>query len=331
MTSSDTGTPDFGTDPQQLRVIAWEHLDLIKFYPTAMFSSWSIRCLLYPMSVIKSRLQLQKQNSVYRGTTHAITDMVKTEGFRGLYRGFWVTLPQIGASFIYSTVYERLRAFLQTEVGISSAALVSAVAGAAASCSTQTIFVPTDIIAQHMMIHNKSAAFVGTDKLTGVAAHLQTDGMAGKRQVAMRIIAAIYHVDGISGFYRGFMSSALLYIPSSMIFWSTYYNMQDLLKHFRHEDSVLLLDQGFSAAIGGITAAIGTNALDVYRIRIQVHRTSYTETLRRMWRYEGKRALTKGLIPRMISNGTYSCAVMLGYESVKKICVLPEYRHLVKW
>jgi hypothetical protein len=62
----------------------------------------------------------------------------------------------------------------------------------------------------------------------------------------------------------------MLYIPSSLIFWSTYYNVQDVLKRFRSKDSVLLLDQGFSAALGGVAAAIGTNALDVYRIRIQV-------------------------------------------------------------
>lgn len=37
-------------------------------------------------SVVKSRLQLQKQNNVYRGMRHAFVDIVRTEGFTALYR-----------------------------------------------------------------------------------------------------------------------------------------------------------------------------------------------------------------------------------------------------
>lgn len=57
-----------------------------KFYPMALASSWSVRCLLYPMSVIKSRLQLQNQNNVYNGMRHAFKDIVKKEGYGALYR-----------------------------------------------------------------------------------------------------------------------------------------------------------------------------------------------------------------------------------------------------
>uniref|UniRef100_F1LEV4 Solute carrier family 25 member 44 n=1 Tax=Ascaris suum TaxID=6253 RepID=F1LEV4_ASCSU len=76
---------DFGEN-RQLHIIEWEHLDLYKFYPLAMASSWSIRCLLYPMSVVKSRLQLQKQNTVYRGMRHAFIHILRNEGFTALYR-----------------------------------------------------------------------------------------------------------------------------------------------------------------------------------------------------------------------------------------------------
>lgn len=41
---------------------------------------------LYPLAVLRSRLQLQKQHTVYRNTLHAFIDISKKEGFRGLYR-----------------------------------------------------------------------------------------------------------------------------------------------------------------------------------------------------------------------------------------------------
>lgn len=61
-----------------------------------------------------------------------------------------MTVPQIGTSLIYTTVYEKLRAVLQYDFGIQSVALISSVAGGAASFCSQAIFIPTDIVSQHV-------------------------------------------------------------------------------------------------------------------------------------------------------------------------------------
>jgi solute carrier family 25 protein 44 len=158
MTSSDTDfdlervcliSSDLTLFQNQLHVVQWDHLNLYKFYPLALATSWSVRCMLYPMSVVKSRLQLQKQSNVYRGMTHAFTSILKNEGIGALYRvshslmknkfitqlfqGFWVTLPQLSASFIYSSVYEKLRNVLVANTSITSDQIVSALAGGSAS------------------------------------------------------------------------------------------------------------------------------------------------------------------------------------------------------
>lgn len=57
-----------------------------------------------------------------------------------------MTLPQLSASFIYSSVYEKLRNVLTVRTSIESDQLVSALAGGSASVCTQFIFVPTDIV-----------------------------------------------------------------------------------------------------------------------------------------------------------------------------------------
>uniref|UniRef100_F1L6P2 Solute carrier family 25 member 44 n=1 Tax=Ascaris suum TaxID=6253 RepID=F1L6P2_ASCSU len=345
---------DFGEN-RQLHIIEWEHLDLYKFYPLAMASSWSIRCLLYPMSVVKSRLQLQKQNTVYRGMRHAFIHILRNEGFTALYRGFWMTLPQLSASFLYSGAYEKIRDLLQAHAGLSSAAILSALAGAAASATTQLIFVPTDIIAQHMMVHNNPDSFIGSMRNAAVINFVKEDPLGKRLTLGLRVTRAVYCVDGFKGFYRGFLSSIMLYIPSSMVFWVTYYNVLDLFKALRrhviypalttlsedgqlsqayvekHHYRNIFVDQALAGSLSGMSAAICTNPLEVLRIRVQVHRTSYAETIRRLMKYEGTRVFTKGLPPRIINNGIYSCLIMLGYETVKKLCVLPQFRDHIVW
>ncbi|KAL6730425.1 hypothetical protein Aduo_001403 [Ancylostoma duodenale] len=96
-------------------------------------------------------------------------------------------------------------------------------------------------------------------------------------------------------------------------------------------DGLLLLDQAVAAALGGACSTICTNPMEMFRIRLQVHRTNYRDTLARMIRNEKYFIFTKGLTPRLLSNSIYSCIVMVGYEVVKRFCVLPEYKDMVKW
>ncbi|CAI4222392.1 unnamed protein product [Auanema sp. JU1783] len=306
-------------------------MNLALFYPSALLRfTWSVRTALYPLNVLRSRLQLQKQHTVYRGTFHAFTDIWKTEGFRGLYRGFWVTVPQIGCSFIYSTVYEKLRSILRTDLGVTSVAGISCISGGAASFCSQAIFVPTDIIAQYMMIYNNADKFIsGNDK--AVIENLRSTEK-NRKSLATDVLRAIYKADGIQGFYRGFLASSTVYVPFCLVFWPSYYWFQDVF-HVLHPPTMrgLLCDQFFAAILGGVCSTVATNPMELLRIRCQVHRTTYVETISRMWRNEGASIFWKGLPPRLISNSLYSGVVMAGYEIVKRLCVLPEYKDQVKW
>lgn len=273
---------------------------------------------------------------------HAFVEIVRQEGFTALYRGFWMTLPQISASFLYSSTYERMRNLLQVQVGITNPSLVSALAGAIATPCAQMVFVPTDIVAQHMMVYNQAKNFAGSSKSGSVHEFLQKDGLEKRRTLGLRVIRAVYNVDGAKGFYRGFLSAIFLYIPSTMVFWSTYYKALHVFRDLRiylttatnqeeRVDEKLFIDQALAGSIGGIMAAVMTNPLEMLRIRLQVHRTGYAETIRRLWKYEGSRVFTKGLAPRVLNNALYSMLIMLGYETVKKTCVLPEYKDKVVW
>uniref|UniRef100_A0AC35TLW3 Mitochondrial carrier protein n=1 Tax=Rhabditophanes sp. KR3021 TaxID=114890 RepID=A0AC35TLW3_9BILA len=323
----------------QLHVIEWEHLNLQKFYPFALMSSWSVRGLLYPMTVLKSRLQLQRQNTMYKGTFDAFRHIVKNEGFTALYRGFWITLPQLSVTFLYSSIYESLRGQLSKDFSQNSAA-ISAMAGGVASLCAQLVFCPTDLIAQFMMIAKNPQAFTGGTRNLEIIKALKNDGLKEKRSLGLRVVQAVYKVDGFKGFYRGYGAAILLNCPASMVFWSSYYNylhaFKSIRKSYIDEDLKsaklnLIFLQSMSGALAGATSAVCTNPLDVLRIRIQVQRAGYSETIRRLYKFEGFRVFTKGLAARSINSSIYSLCIMMCYETAKRLSVLPEYEDSVVW
>ncbi|VDO19034.1 unnamed protein product [Heligmosomoides polygyrus] len=182
---------------------------------------------------------MQRKNNVYKGMRHAFAEILKVEGVGALYRGFWMTLPQLSASFLYSSTYERFRDLLQVHVGITNPSLLSALAGGIASPCAQLVFVPTDIVAQHMMVHNNPEAFGGSRKAAAVAVAVRNDGLDKRLTLGLRVVRAVYKVDGLAGFYRGFLSAVMLYIPSTMVFWSTYYHALGGFRQIRTKVSSL--------------------------------------------------------------------------------------------
>lgn len=53
--------------PQYITTIEWDMMDKAKFFPLSMLSSFTVRCALYPLTLIKTRLQIQKHNVMYNG------------------------------------------------------------------------------------------------------------------------------------------------------------------------------------------------------------------------------------------------------------------------
>ena len=50
-----------------LRNIEWHMMDKSKFFPLSMLSHFCVRGTLYPLTLIKTRLQLQKHDQMYKG------------------------------------------------------------------------------------------------------------------------------------------------------------------------------------------------------------------------------------------------------------------------
>lgn len=203
-------------DKRNIQIIEWEHLDKKKFYVFGVAMTMMIRVSVYPFTLIRTRLQVQKGKSLYHGTFDAFIKILRADGVTGLYRGFLVNTFTLISGQCYVTTYELTRKFVSDYS--QSNTVKSLVAGGSASLVAQSITVPIDVVSQHLMMQRKGEKVGrfqvrGNPEGRGVIAFGQTKD----------IIRQILRVDGLRGFYRGYVASLLTYIPNSAVWWPFYH------------------------------------------------------------------------------------------------------------
>ena len=97
-------------DKRNIQIIEWEHLDKKKFYVFGVAMTMMIRVSVYPFTLIRTRLQVQKGKSLYHGTFDAFIKILRADGVAGLYRGFLVNTFTLISGQCYVTTYELTRA-----------------------------------------------------------------------------------------------------------------------------------------------------------------------------------------------------------------------------
>ncbi|KAK1125106.1 hypothetical protein K0M31_006445 [Melipona bicolor] len=322
--------------PHFIRTIEWDMMDKTKFFPLSMLSSFSVRCCLYPLTVIKTRLQVQRHNHMYNGMLDACKKIYQVEGVSGLYRGFWISSIQTVSGVFYVSTYEGVRHILgQNDViGNIDSRIKSLIAGGAASLVGQTIVVPFDVLSQHLMVlginNNKHGRYI--DKMGMNPLGLILEPGKSRAQISADIIRSIYQRDGCRGFYRGYVASLCAYVPNSALWWGLYTSYQEeLLKVFPEWVSHLFI-QALAGTLGGFTTTIITNPLDIVRARLQVQRLdSMFSTFKVLWVEERLQMFTKGLSARLVQSACFSFSIILGYETIKRFSIVEEYKGYIRW
>lgn len=318
--------------PILIKNIEWEMMDKTQFFPLSMLSSFCVRGSLYPLTLIKTRLQLQKHDQMYKGLLDAGCKIYKSEGLGGLYRGFWVSSVQIVSGVMYIATYEGAR-HLAAKNNIHNSQAKSLLAGASASLVGQTIIVPFDVISQHLMVLGlATSANKPNKKIVLEPLGITIDTSQTKFRTTMNIAQFIYKQDGFKGFYRGYVASLCAYVPNSAFWWTFYHLYQEKLNTVFPEDFSHLLIQCISGTLGGFTTTLITNPLDTIRARLQVQRTnSMLYTCRRLWVEEGMWMFSKGLSARLVQSVMFSFSIILGYETIKRFSIKAEYKDQVRW
>ncbi|XP_022939956.1 solute carrier family 25 member 44-like isoform X2 [Cucurbita moschata] len=247
--------------------INWDKLDKAKFYGIGAGLFTGITVALYPVSVVKTRMQVAVKDSAEKNAASVVKGLLKNDGVPGLYRGFGTVITgAIPARIIFLTALEttKVGAFKMVEPfklsEPSQAAIANGLAGMTASLFSQAVFVPIDVISQKLMVQGYS----GNARYNG--------GL----DVARKLIKS----DGIRGLYKGFGLSVITYSPSSAVWWASYGASQRIIWRFLGQNSAsesfapshtqLISVQAGGGIIAGATASCITTPLDTIKTRLQV-------------------------------------------------------------
>ncbi|KAL5288864.1 SLC25A44 family protein [Megaselia abdita] len=315
-------------EAEYIKTIEWDMMNKAKFFPLSMLSSFTVRCCLFPLTVIKTQLQVQHRNDVYSGMVDAGRKIYKAEGIPGLYRGFWISSVQIVSGVFYISTYEGVRHVLNNVgAGHRTKALIG---GGCASLVGQTIIVPFDVISQHAMVLGMSAAANGKTVVNPLG--IKFDQKRGRLSLSVDIAKEIMRRDGLRGFYRGYSASLMAYVPNSAMWWAFYHMYQEELYKICPPYVSHLLVQCVAGTLGGFTTTIITNPLDIVRARLQVQRLdSMRVAFSELWKEEKLHMFFKGLTARLVQSAAFSFSIILGYETIKRIAINDEYKHKIKW
>jgi len=216
---ADVESLSIGSD--SITVVELHMMDKRMYFPLTALSGLTIRSILYPFTLVKTRLQLQRRRTVYTSLYDAFKKIVANEGPRGLYRGFWISNLMIFSQMSYIGTYEFVRTYLVQQTPLTDQRIRSLIAGGCASVIGQTMIVPIDVVSQHLQLLG-----LGTQqsKKGRVSQNIVIPSLTGKSRfyAARAIVTALYQQEGLRGFYKGYAASLMTYAPGSAMWWLFY-------------------------------------------------------------------------------------------------------------
>ncbi|KAI9120375.1 hypothetical protein K1719_007408 [Acacia pycnantha] len=320
MAASESRAHSFGQTE-----INWDKLDKTKFYVVGAGLFTGVTLALYPVSVVKTRLQVATKDTAERNAFSVVKGLLRTDGVPGLYRGFGTVITgAIPARIIFLTTLETtkvatfrmLEPFRLSET--TQAAIANGVAGLTSSLFAQAVFVPIDVVSQKMMVQ-------------GYSGHTEYNG-------GLDVARKVLRSDGIRGLYRGFGLSVMTYAPSSAVWWACYGSSQRLIWRFLERSaenkegkpsvSKIVLVQATGGIIAGATASCITTPLDTIKTRLQVmgheNKSSVKQVVKELIKEDGWKGLYRGLGPRFFSMSAWGTSMILAYEYLKRLCAKDE-------
>ncbi|KAL5725803.1 hypothetical protein ACHQM5_008905 [Ranunculus cassubicifolius] len=298
-------------------------LDKTKFYVVGAGLFTGVTVALYPVSVVKTRLQVATKDSVEKNAFSVIRGLFRSEGIRGLYRGFGTVITgAVPARIIFLTslettkvaTFKMIEPFKLSEP--TKAAIANGLAGMTSSLFAQAVFVPIDVVSQKLMVQ-------------GYSGHAK---YSGGMDVARKIIKA----NGVRGLYRGFGLSVMTYSPSSAVWWATYGSSQRIIWRFlghgaeKNESEpisgpwTVVLVQASGGVVAGAMASCITTPLDTIKTRLQVmgheNRETARQVVKKLILEDGYRGLYRGLGPRFFSMSAWGTTMITSYEFLKRMC-----------
>ncbi|KAI5305782.1 hypothetical protein KEM56_003337 [Ascosphaera pollenicola] len=278
--------------------------------------------LVYPLDIVKTRLQVQVNHRDpsatgplpddhvhYDNMVDAITKIVDQEGASGLYSGMISSLFGVASTnFAYFYWYTIVRTlYMKNSVtpkppGTAMELSLGAVAGAIAQMFT----IPVSVITtrQQTQAKGEKKGFFAT----------------GKEIVASE--------DGLSGLWRGLKASLVL-VVNPAITYGVYQRLKDLL--FPAKTNLQLHEAFLLGALSKMCATIATQPLIVAKVGLQSRPPpsrqgkpfkSFIEVMQYIIMHEGPLGLFKGIVPQILKGFLVQGLLMMTKEKIELSFIL---------
>jgi len=277
------------------------------------------RTPVHPLDTCKARLQVQTSASgatAYRGMLHAARQILATEGWRGLYRGYTMAAAgSIPGTAMYLGGYEVLKHRLAAVFGKDSF-LTHFTAGFGAETVSCLVWVPVDVVKERLQV--------------------QRPGDAMAYRGSLDAISTLWRSEGIRGVYKGYGATLLSFGPYSAFYFLFYEQLKEAAIPICAVQTANDLPSWAtlsSASFAGALAALVSNPLDIVKIRLQVqrgaastgsqgslgfHYAGVADGVRTILQTEGPKAFLKGAGARMMFMAPSTAITISAYEELMK-------------
>ncbi|CAI0557064.1 unnamed protein product [Linum tenue] len=277
-----------------------------------------------PLDVIKTRLQVHglpvSHSSLGSAIVTILQSIVKTEGFRGIYRGLSPTILAILPNWaVYFTVYEKLKGLLLTrdesgQLTVGRNMIAAAGAGAATSIATNPLWV--------------------------VKTRLQTQGMRPGVVPYTSIFSALRRItceEGLRGLYSGILPS-LAGISHVAIQFPAYEKIKSYMAT-RDNTTVDKLGPGkvaIASSIAKVVASVTTYPHEVIRSRLQeqgqvrgseARYAGVVDCVRKVFLKEGLPGFYRGCATNLMRTTPSAVITFTSYEMIHRLLerlILPD-------
>lgn len=291
----------------------------------------------HPLDTVKARLQVDTRTGAartYRNFADALVKVARSEGLRGLYRGFPVTfIGSAPGTMLYLTSYEVARDTIVPALPASLGGGLDAAghfcAGMAAEAVSCLFWVPIDVIKERMQVQ-ASAPVAGAPPSPAAGLYYRDT------RHAVRLILA---GEGLRGLYRGYYATLASFGPFSALYFSFYEQIKALAVKRSDGAPLSFGTSVVVASCAGSLASLVTSPLDLAKLRLQVQRgaaaaaatnggggggglpafryTGVLDALATMAREEGLRSWFRGAGARIAFHAPSTALTMALFEACK--------------